>query len=429
MTNPASALPRTRPEAQPGLYRLPSVQRRPPSAVLRSAVIALTALLTTVDLFAVQAILPALAAAYQVSPAAMGTAVNASTFGMALGGLGVALFSRRIDRRRGAMLSLAVLALPTALLALAPDLGAFTALRVTQGVCMAAAFTLVLAWLGEHFSAREAAGLFAAYITGNVASNLFGRVISASVADHLGLAPNFYVFALLNLAGAALVFAALRDRCRVGMEMEMPGGDGAASVAPARPAVAVWAEHFRNPPLVAAFAIGFCILFAFIGTYTYVNFVLVQPPFALGMQTLGFVYFVFLPSIVTTPLAGRAVARWGARPTLWASLALAAAGLPLMLSASLVAMLAGLVLVGVGTFLAQATATGFASRAATTDRGSASGLYLASYFLGGLAGAYACGQAYATTGWPGTVAAIGAALAAAAAIAIRLKTPAPARAA
>ena len=41
------------------------------------------------------------------------------------------------------------------------------------------------------------------------------------------------------------------------------------------------------------------------------------------MMTLGFIYFVFLPSIVTTPLAGRAVHRFGTRPTFWASLAVA----------------------------------------------------------------------------------------------------------
>jgi MFS transporter, YNFM family, putative membrane transport protein len=386
---------------------------------LRTFVIALTALLTTVDLFAVQAILPSLTAAYGVSPAAMGTAVNASTFGMALGGLGVALFSRRIDRRRGAMLSLAFLAIPTALLAIAPDLAIFTALRIVQGVCMAAAFTLVLAYLGEEFSARDAAGLFAAYITGNVASNLFGRLISASIADHLGLAPNFYVFAVLNLAGAALVFVTLKESCKMGLEMALPAS--AARAAPERPPLAIWAEHFRNPPLTAAFAIGFCILFAFIGTFTYVNFVLVRPPFALGMQSLGFVYFVFLPSIVTTPLAGRAIARFGIRPTLWVALAIAAIGLPLTLLPYLAAMIAGLVLIGVGTFLAQAAATGFASRAATTDRGSASGLYLASYFLGGLAGAFVCGQAYAMAGWAGAVGAVAVSLAAAALLSARLK--------
>ena len=68
---------------------------------------------------------------------------------------------------------------------------------------MAAAFTLTLAYLGEHYSAANSASAFAAYITGNVASNLIGRLISAAVADHFGLAANFYFFASLNLLGAA----------------------------------------------------------------------------------------------------------------------------------------------------------------------------------------------------------------------------------
>jgi YNFM family putative membrane transporter len=71
---------------------------------------------------------------------------------------------------------------------------------------MSAAFTLTLAYLGEQCSAKDAAGAFAAYITGNVASNLFGRLMAAAVVDHLGLAANFYVFALLNLSGAVLVY-------------------------------------------------------------------------------------------------------------------------------------------------------------------------------------------------------------------------------
>ena len=74
---------------------------------------------------------------------------------------------------------------------------------------MVSAFTLTLAWLGEHFSAEEAGGVFAAYIAGNVASNLFGRMLSAATADALGLAPTFLVFAALNLAGALLVAATI----------------------------------------------------------------------------------------------------------------------------------------------------------------------------------------------------------------------------
>ena len=384
---------------------------RSSGALLRSAVICVTAFLTVVDLFATQAILPSLTRAYQVTPAAMGFAVNSSTIGMAVAGLVVSLFSQRIDRRVGILISLALLSIPTALLAIAPDLTTFTVLRIAQGLCMASAFTLTLAYLGEECSATDAAGAFAAYITGNVASNLIGRLISAGVADHLGLAWNFYFFAALNLAGAVLVYYTV---ARTTPMMQM----GSAARSP----FTAWITHLRNARLRAAFGIGFCILFAFIGTFTYVNFVLVRPPLSLGPMELGFVYFVFLPSVVTTLLAGRAVHRWGTRPTLWSSLALAGLGMPLLLLPKLAAVLLGMVLIGVGTFFAQATATGFVSRAATADRGSASGIYLACYFAGGLVGTAILGQIFDRIGWPACVAGIALSLGVAAVLTLRLKT-------
>src|SRR5712671_2015187 len=118
------------------------MQSHPSGVLLRSFVIGLTAFLTVVDLFATQAILPSLAKAYQVTPAAIGFAVNASTIGMAIAGLAVAFFSHRIDRRRGILASLTLLAIPTLLLAVAPDLMTFTLLRIAQGLCMSTAFAL-----------------------------------------------------------------------------------------------------------------------------------------------------------------------------------------------------------------------------------------------------------------------------------------------
>jgi predicted MFS family arabinose efflux permease len=376
---------------------------------LRQLVIGVTAFLTVVDLFATQAILPSLVQHYRVSPAAMGFAVNASTMGMAVSGLVVALFSRRIDRRLGILVSLALLAIPTALLAIAPGLGTFTLLRILQGLFMASAFTLTLAYLGEECSAADAAAAFAAYITGNVASNLIGRLVSAALADHFGLAVNFYIFALLNLAGAVLVYFTVH---RAPPMKSMPP----LTHSP----LATWAVHLRNGSLMAGFGIGFCILFAFIGTFTYVNFVLTRPPLWLGPMQLGFVYFVFLPSIFTTPLAAAAVQRYGTQATLWGGLGTAALGLPLLVTPNVAAVLAGMVLVGVGTFFAQATATGFVSRAATADRGAASGIYLASYFAGGLIGSAVLGQAFDRLGWVVCVIGVGLALLMAATLASKL---------
>lgn len=376
-------------------------------ALWRNTAIALMALLTLVDLFATQAILPSLAARYQVGAAAMGLAVNASTFGMAAGALAMALFGTRIDRRRGVSLALALLAVPTLLLAYAPDLATFSALRIVQGLAMSAAFALALSYLSEHCSRAAAAGAFAAYITGNVASNLFGRLFSAAVADHFGLAANFQVFAAMNLAGAVLAWFALRPS----MALPMPTTMRRAS------SLAALRDHLRQPALRATFAIGFLLLFAFIGTFTYINFVLRQPPIALAPMSLGFVYFVFAPALITTPLAGRGVARFGATRSFRIALALAGIGLPLLVLPHLAAVIVGLALVGVGTFYAQATATGFVGRSATHDPGAASGLYLASYFSGGLVGAAVVGSVFERFGWPAAVVVIGVALALAAVLA------------
>jgi predicted MFS family arabinose efflux permease len=367
-------------------------------------VIATISFLTLVDLFAVQAILPSLAEAYEVKAGVIGSAVNVVTFGMAAAGIVVAWFNRFIPRRLGVSLSLLLLALPTALLATMPDLMSFTVLRFVQGVCMSTAFTLTMAYLAENGSAAETAGALAAYVTGNVASNLFGRLMAASVADQFGLSTTFLTFAALNIAGAALAYVALNRM--------QPMGSGLASTS--------WRAVFANPAVLAGLAVGFIILFAFIGTFTYVNFVLVRPPLDLGMMQIGLVYFVFVPSILLTPFAGKAASRFGAPRVMAAALALAAIATPLLIVESLAAVLLGLALVAAGTFFAQGTATGFVSRAAGAGRGAASGLYLASYYAGGLAGSLALGSIFDGYGWTLTAIVIAAALALGAAIALSM---------
>jgi MFS transporter, YNFM family, putative membrane transport protein len=378
----------------------------------RSLIIGTIGFLTLVDLFATQAILPSLARRYDVPPSMIGFAVNAGTIGMAASCLLVSLLSRHINRWRGIWISLALLAIPTALLSVAPDLKVFAALRIVQGIFMASAFTLSMAYLAEHLSPEATAKALAAYITGVVASNLVGRLVSATVADIFGLGFNFYLFAALNLAGAALVFVNFERMSEMASNKRM--------LSP----LADWAQNLRNPAIRSCFAIGFLILFAFIGIFTYVNFVLAGEPVNLSRMSLGFVYFVFLPSMVTTPLAGKLALRLGIRPAIWLGLAIAGIGLPFLLQTSLPAVLAGMTLVGVGTFLAQAICTGFVGRSAMGDRAAASGLYLAFYYLGGLCGAAVVGQVFDRYGWPSCVLTVAVAIALCAVFTFKLKSPA-----
>jgi predicted MFS family arabinose efflux permease len=176
-----------------------------------------------------------------------------------------------------------------------------------------------------------------------------------------------------------------------------------------------------NTVLRRTFAIGFLILFGFIGVFTYVGFVLMRSPHMLSMGALGLVFLVFLPSMVTTPLAGRVTDRFGPGVTLPASLALALAGLTLMLLPNLGSIVGGMTLVGIGTFFAQAVATAHVGRVARGDKAAASGLYLSSYYCGGMAGAAAIGQLFDRFGWTVAIAGVFVALGLAALLGLKLR--------
>jgi len=362
-----------------------------------SVLIAVIGFLTLVDLFATQAILPSLAKAYGVKPAEIGLAANASTLGMAISGLLVGVFSSHVERKRAIGLCLFLLSIPTASLAFAPSLSIFALLRVTQGLFMAGAFTLTLTHLAERCAVRTANAL-AAYVTGVVASNLIGRLTAAFVASLVGAEQSFLFFAILNLAGAALV--------SVSLDRNVP-----EAMARSGPFWGPWLNHLSDPALRRTFAIGFLILFGFIGVFTYVGFILMRPPHALSMTALGLVFLVFAPSMVTTPLAGGATQRFGPGATSAGSLTLALAGLVLLLLPSLPAIIVGLTLLGVGTFFAQAVATGHVGRIAREDKAAASGLYLSAYYCGGLAGAALIGLLFDSYGWPVAVGGVFVALA------------------
>ena len=380
---------------------------RPRDLVRRSLIISIISFLTLIDLFGAQALLPQILVAYNTDPGTAGFAVNAATLGMAISGLFVAWYADRIDRKRGIWVCLALLSVPTALLSVADTIWVFMALRIVQGMLMAAAFTLTMTFLSERCDVTARGGALAAYITGNVASNLLGRLAAVTFSDLTSLSGSFLFFAALNLAGAALALVLVGPR---------------DDVAPVRsgPALVAWRRHFASPSLRSAFGIGFLVLFIFVGVFTYVNLYLVNQ-LGLSPMSLGLVYLVFIPAIITTPMVGDLVRKTGPRIALTLSLAVALASLIMTLSSALWMVLLGLALIGVSMFGAQAAATGYISANVTSDRAQASGLYLSSYYLGGLVGALVLGQINANFGWPATVMGVAVAVLAAIALARSLR--------
>ena len=178
---------------------------------------------------------------------------------------------------------------------------------------------------------------------------------------------------------------------------------------------------FRSVPLLSGFGIGFCILFAFIGVFTYVNFVLVRPPLESG-HDVGRIRLFRFPAFDHADAAGghhrRALGR--------ASRSLDGAGRGGSGAASAAEFRSrhGAARHGAGR-RGDVLRPGDGDRLRQpggADRGAASGVYLAAYFSGGLVGSAVLGQAFDRFGWPASVAGVGLALASAAVLGFNLRS-------
>jgi MFS family permease len=165
-------------------------------------------------------------------------------------------------------------------------------------------------------------------------------------------------------------------------------------------------RHLKNPALLATCMVGFGVLFNFIATFTYVNFLLAAPPYNLSPSALGSIFIVYLLGTVSAPLTGRAVARFGRRAFVIGAICLWIGGILITLMPSLPAIIAGLAVAAACGMVCQASSTSYISTTAKGGVSSAVGLYVTGFYVGGSVGAYLPGHFWAFGGWPGTVALI-----------------------
>lgn len=273
---------------------------------------------------------------------------------------------------------------------------------------MACAFTLTLAHFAERCSKHDMPRALAAYVTGSVLANLLGRLIASNVAVEFGAPAAFLALAALNLSGALLAYVTLTHVAPLPLRAQ------------ARELLGAFAQHFRNPALRRAYAVGFLILFGFVGLFSYVGFAVVAPAGGLSMRAASLAFLCFAPSLATTPMAGPLSARLGVATAAAIALICAVIGAFLSIVANVPVIFLGLALFSSGAFVAQAVVTSFVGRTAKTERAAASGLYLSAYYSGGLVGAAAIGALYEKFGWSGAASGVAISLALASLLAVGL---------
>lgn len=344
------------------------------------------------DMYITQSILPVLSRDFGVGAARAGLTVSVVVLAIAVSSTVYGPLSDALGRRRVMAGATALLSLATLACAFAPSLGALIALRAVQGIFVPGMTAVSIAYAGDRFGARGLPSVVAGIIGASVVGGLLGRVLAGGIAAHGGWRAPFVVFAVLTALAAVLLARGLAESAG-------RRGDGMG---------AAWAGmigHLRDPRLVGAYLVGGALFFAFIGIFTYLPYRLSAPPYALPTGVVSSVYLVYAAGVLSSRVAGRLSGRVPPRRLIAVGLAVEAAGMALTLARPLPVVVLGLVVMVIGTFVAQAVAPAFVNLTAETAKGGASALYLTAYYVGGTLGAALPGLAFQAVGWPGVVAA------------------------
>lgn len=352
-------------------------------------------------MYCTQALLPALSAAYRITPATAALTISLTTGMLAVSIIPASALSERYGRVTVMLTSGIASSVIGLLLPLSPSLSVLLAGRALHGVALAGIPAVAMAFLAEEVHGSSLGSAMGRYVAGTTVGGLVGRIVPSLVVDVSNWRVALLVCSVLTLAGTA-VFARLVPRSQFFTPK-------AASV---RDTVRNLAAHARNPVLLKLFALGSVVMGAFVTVYNYLGYRLTDRPFGLASSVVGVLFVLYLVGTATSVVAGRLADRRGRRLVLGYALPITAAGLLLTIPHALAVIVVGVGVFTGGFFAAHTVASGWVGAVAHRDRAEASALYLFSYYLGGSVAGALGGLVYGVGGWPATVWFVGALLAA-----------------
>jgi MFS transporter, YNFM family, putative membrane transport protein len=361
---------------------------------IRSLAVATAGFCAFVNLYSVQALLPALAAEFGVGAGDISWLMTAGTGAIALTAPFTGALADMVGRKRLITAAMFAVVVPTLLMTLVTSVAAFAFWRFVQGLLLPPIFTVAVAYIGDEWPPADVPRVAGLYISGTSIGGFCGRFIPGALTDLIGWRLAFGIVALLTLLTAIIVASTLPR------ERHFIRSSGFLS------SLAQMLRHLRDRQLLATYAIGFGVLFNFIATFTYVSFHLAAPPYLFSPTLLGALFLTYLASSPIVPWVGRAIALFGRRQFVLGVIALWIVGVLLLLAGPVSVIMTGLTLCAVCGMICQAVSTGYVTMTAKEGRSSAVGLYATAYYVGGSAGAFLTGLAWTFAGWNACVATI-----------------------
>lgn len=341
-------------------------------------------------MYAMQPLLPILTKQFNVSVSTASLAMSINTIGLILGLVILGFYSDRLGRSVFVKTSILLTALLFIPMFLTQSFTIILVLRFLQGFVMAGVLAAALAYINEEIHERAVNLATALYISFNGTGGMLGRFVTGYLAERWSWELSLQ---LLTIFGVT-VFVFLLFVLPKSIYFE-------PSVESIRKDVEGFGFHLKNPSLLIVFGLGIVLQLSFTGMWTFLPFHLTASPFSLTLDELSYIYFAYAFGIFGAPLAGSLAVKYGMKNVRLIAVILLAIGCLLTIPMKLPMIVIGYCVICLGFFSAHSLTAASVSKEATHHKGSASSLYLVSYYIGMAAGSTLITPLWQYAGWTG----------------------------
>ncbi|WP_347861408.1 MFS transporter [Salimicrobium sp. PL1-032A] len=357
--------------------------------------LALASFFIFASMYAVQPLFPVFVDEYGIGISAASLSLSFTIIGLIAGLVVLGFFSDRHGRTVFMKAAVAGATLPFLVIPWTDSFVMLLLLRFIQGVALAGLPAAALAYLNEEIDRQSVHIATALYISSNALGGMACCVFAGALTDLFSWQIYFYILGALGTAMFLLMLWLLPNS-----RFFEP------SNLPFRHDLRAFGYHLKNPVLLLIFGLGIVFQTSFTGVWTFLPFHLQDEPFSLALGSISLFYFAYGLGVIGSPLAGWFAGHFELSSVRIAGILLLCTGIFLMLSTSLWIVSFGLGLICLGFFTAHSLTASSIGELVSHHKGSASSLYLVSYYIGVVTGSSMLEPLYERWGWQGLMLAL-----------------------
>lgn len=344
------------------------------------------------SMYAMQPLLPLFTEEFDISMSYASTAMSMTTIGLIIGLIVLGFFSDRNGRNRFIYLSLIGSVIPFIFIANTDSFLLIVILRFIQGFSLAGVPAAALAYINEEIHRQFTGVATALYISFNSLGGMIGRFMTGLIADQTSWQMSLYILSIFG----TIVFVSL-------LFLLPPSIHFKSSNMAFKEDIEGILYHLKNPAMLSVFGLGIVLQLAFTGVWTYLPFHLIEKPYAMSLDAISVLYLTYGLGVIGAPLASWLERSFGLHKVRLGGVLLLSLGMTLTFFTSVTMITIGLAVICLGFFTAHSLTAASVSEAATHHKGSASSLYLCSYYIGVALGSTVLSPLYEFFGWTGLI--------------------------